>query len=186
MVKSIKGMDSEKAISPIYKEEQTFSKTIFIVPIFLLTLFATYILGSGMYKQLYHGIPFGNRPMSNQTLTIVIPLIIALLWGLTWMFYNMGVIAEVYENYLIVRFRPLVKKVIPYTDIQKCEAVTYRPILEFGGWGIRYRKGEVAYTVSGNQGVRLHLKNGKKILIGSLNPERLAQEINNRLAGISS
>lgn len=175
-------MNSERLTSPIYKEEQTFSKTIFVIPMFLLALFATYIIGYGMYKQLYQGIPFGNRPMSNQALTIVGPLIIAFIWGVTWLFYNMGVIAEVYENHLIVRFKPFVKKIIPYPDIQMCEAVTYHPIREFGGWGIRYRKGEVAYTVSGNKGVRLHLKNGKRILIGSLKPERLAEEINNRLA----
>lgn len=174
-------MNSTMAISPLYREEQTFSKTIFVYPVFLMALLGTYIIGSGMYKQLYQGIPFGNKPMSNEALSIIGPIIIAFLWGVAWLFYNMGVIAEVYENHLIVKFNPFVKKFIPYSDIQSCEAVTYHPIREFGGWGIRFRKGETAYTVSGNQGVRLYLKNGKKILIGSQKPARLAEEINNRI-----
>ena len=54
----------------------------------------------------------------------------------------------------------------------------YRPILDYGGWGIRWGPGKGwAYNVSGNRGVQLELLDGKQLLIGSQNPEKLAQMI---------
>jgi hypothetical protein len=59
------------------------------------------------------------------------------------------------------------------------EARTYRPILEYGGWGIRYSPfGQgCAYNVSGNRGVQLELADGQRILIGSQRAEELARAI---------
>ncbi|MHC4338483.1 MAG: hypothetical protein ACYSTG_11155 [Planctomycetota bacterium] len=65
--------------------------------------------------------------------------------------------------------------------MSECYARTYKPIREYGGWGIRYsfRKGiGRAYNMSGNKGVQLVFKNGKKLLIGSQKPDELAQAIN--------
>lgn len=176
-------MDSLNKVGPAYfKEEQRFSVTLFVIPMLLITLFATYIIINGMYKQLVEGIPWGNRPMSNSTLKVVGPIILALIWGVFYLFFYMRLIVVVGENALLIHFRPLVKKIIEYNKIQSCEAVEYRPIREFGGWGIRFRAGEVAYTVSGTRGVRLELKEGKRILIGSHQPERLASGIKARLS----
>lgn len=46
----------------------------------------------------------------------------------------------------------------------------YRPIKEFGGWGMRTAfngKNGKAYNVSGNVGIQLELKNGSKTLLGT-------------------
>lgn len=56
---------------------------------------------------------------------------------------------------------------IKYDQIEKVEALTYNPIFDYGGWGIRYRMKGRAYNVKGNQGVKVYLKNGKNILFGS-------------------
>lgn len=56
---------------------------------------------------------------------------------------------------------------IKYDQIEKVEALTYNPIFDYGGWGIRYRMKGRAYNVKGNQGVKIYLKNGKNILFGS-------------------
>ncbi|MGB9603599.1 MAG: hypothetical protein ACP5MG_05975 [Verrucomicrobiia bacterium] len=165
----------------IFKEEQRFSVPVFVIPMLLITLFVTYLVVDGMYKQLVQGIPWGNHPMSNSALKIVGPLIIAFVWGVFYLFVYMRLIVVVGENALLIYFRPFIKKLIEYEAIQSCEAVQYKPIREFGGWGIRYRSGETAYTVSGDCGVRLHLKNGKKILIGSHQSERLSSEIRNKI-----
>ncbi|NVL91956.1 MAG: hypothetical protein HWN71_02845 [Desulfobacterales bacterium] len=55
--------------------------------------------------------------------------------------------------------------------------MTYNPLKDYGGWGIRYGRGGRAYNVSGNRGVYLELSNGKSLLIGSLQPEELARAI---------
>jgi hypothetical protein len=51
--------------------------------------------------------------------------------------------------------------------IEKYEVITYDPILDYGGWGIKYNRHGKAYNVSGNKGLQLYLKNGKRILIGT-------------------
>lgn len=57
-------------------------------------------------------------------------------------------------------------------DISSISLRTYKPVREFGGWGLRYSKrfGK-AYTIKGNSGLQIELKSGKKILIGTSHPE---------------
>ncbi len=57
------------------------------------------------------------------------------------------------------------------------EAKTYRPILEYGGWGLRYRPKGKAYNVRGNRGVLLTFRGGRSLLLGSQRAKDLAQAI---------
>jgi hypothetical protein len=68
----------------------------------------------------------------------------------------------------------LIRKTIPYGEIQRVEAVTYSPLTEFGGWGIRAGMGgKRGWTVRGNRALRLHLTDGSLFYLGSQRPERL-------------
>ena len=60
-------------------------------------------------------------------------------------------------------------------------ARVYRPIREYGGWGIRYGKNGKAYNISGDRGVQLELQNSKPLLIGSQRADELAQTIQQHL-----
>ena len=74
---------------------------------------------------------------------------------------------------------------VPITNIVRARVVSYRPIFQFGGWGIRAGRldGEQTsvYTVRGTTGALLELVEEqrvsgfrtKRFLIGSLEPERL-------------
>ena len=64
-----------------------------------------------------------------------------------------------------------------FDDIASCEARTYRPLLEYGGWGIRWGPSGRAYNVKGNRGVQLVLSSGKRLLVGSQKAEELATAI---------
>ena len=62
--------------------------------------------------------------------------------------------------------------------IRRIEVVSYRPIADYGGWGIRSgRDGERVLNARGNRGVRLELADGTRLLIGSQRPEELAETI---------
>jgi hypothetical protein len=67
----------------------------------------------------------------------------------------------------------------PIDEVATWEPTDYRPIREFGGWGIRWslRDSTTAYTMQGNRGVRIVTTKGKKLLIGSQRPEDLAAAI---------
>ena len=54
----------------------------------------------------------------------------------------------------------------------------YHPIRDHGGWGLRIgRDGERIYNARGHRGVRIHLRDGSRLLIGSQRPEELAVAI---------
>jgi len=88
-------------------------------------------------------------------------------------------IVEVREDGLYVRFFPLHLsfKRIPLERAVRVGAVRYRPILQYGGWGIRWTWRGKAYNVSGSRGVRIDFENGKHLLIGSQRPQELAAAI---------
>ena len=68
-------------------------------------------------------------------------------------------------------------KTLLWSEITKAEIRTYDPIGEYGGWGLRYsfnkKKGN-AVNVSGDIGIQLTLKNGKKLLIGNQKKEAVS------------
>lgn len=75
-----------------------------------------------------------------------------------------------------VRIKTLyfVRRFISYTDIVTAEAVTYRPLGDFGGWGYRLSANGKAYNMRGDRGVQLTLVDGGRVLIGSQRPDALA------------
>ncbi|MCH3883069.1 MULTISPECIES: hypothetical protein [Tenacibaculum] len=61
---------------------------------------------------------------------------------------------------------------ITWSEIEKAHVRTYDPISEYGGWGLKggafWNKSKgTAINVSGDVGIQLELKNGKKLLIGT-------------------
>ncbi len=77
---------------------------------------------------------------------------------------------------------PTYRRLVPIDTVRSVEVVTYRPIADYGFWGIRSgRDGERALIARGNRGVRLELTDGSKLLIGSQRPELLAAAIDHSL-----
>jgi hypothetical protein len=71
------------------------------------------------------------------------------------------------------------EKSISFDDIEKMEIVTYNPIFDYGGWGIRYGgMNTIAYNTMGNKGLLIYKKNKQKVLIGTQKPEILTKIIN--------
>lgn len=99
----------------------------------------------------------------------------AFMLAIVTLFALTRMVTEVRQDGIAVSFRPLQfrPKLIPYSDIVKHEAAVYRPIIEYGGWGIKRGRSGYAYNVSGNRGLLLTLRSGKTFLIGSQQPERL-------------
>lgn len=91
------------------------------------------------------------------------------------LFLFMRLDTEIKGDGVYVRFFPFASKlkVYEWEDIDKAYVRKYRPLIEYGGWGVRYGARGKALNVSGNQGLQLELKNGKKLLIGTRKPEEL-------------
>jgi hypothetical protein len=132
-----------------------------------------------VYQQILALNHLGNyRPVS--TNLPLIPACLSVLM-LVW-FWKAGLVTEVYDDAIRVQMVWMWRaKRIPFTQIRSVEAVTYRPIVEYGGWGIRRGANGWAYNVSGNRGVRIHYLDGTSFLIGSARAEELAAAIAARL-----
>jgi hypothetical protein len=105
-----------------------------------------------------------------------LPLIVGV--GLVLLFHFLELAVTVSPSETDVRFRPLSHRRIPHAAVRSCEARSYRPLREYGGWGLRRGwKGGWAYNVRGNRGVQLVLEGGESILIGSQRADELAAAI---------
>ena len=70
---------------------------------------------------------------------------------------------------------PTYRRIVSIGTVRSIEVVTYRPIADYGFWGIRAgRDGDRALIARGNRGVRLELTDGTRLLIGSQRSEALA------------
>jgi len=89
----------------------------------------------------------------------------------------------VYEDEIKVQFGrlfPYYTKRIPRDEIRSVQTVTYKPIREAGGWGIRFGRhdGETSFYLNarGDQGVMLE-REGKPIIIGTQFPENFEKAV---------
>ena len=114
-------------------------------------------------------------PAIRGAVTAAFLLVPLAMWGLLGRLH-----VRVLTNALRVSFgqAPLIHKLIPITDIEAVDAVRYSPLREFGGWGIRFgRGGKRAWTIRGNRAVRLKLRGGRELYVGSQRAELLAEQI---------
>lgn len=72
---------------------------------------------------------------------------------------------------------PAIKRVVPFSDILEMRSVVYRPIREFGGWGVRGFGRRKAWTARGNRAVALRLRDDRELLVGSDHPKRLEERL---------
>jgi len=97
-----------------------------------------------------------------------------------WVFSSFGVTTtEVAPSEVRIQFGwlPSYKEAIPLSEIQSAKAVRYNP-MDYGGWGIKARSdNDRVLSQRGAQAVRLQLVGGRQLLIGSQQPEALAQAI---------
>ncbi len=162
-----------------FRETQAFRRErmglFFIVPVAILFLAAGGVL---------YGVVTCPRPGEGVSIAMGLGLPVVLGAGLLFLYLKCELTTEVREKEVFVWLYPFGSgRKIPLSEIKSCAPRTYRPLLEYGGWGIRWGPGGRAYNVSGNQGVQLVLQNGERVLIGSKQSEELARAIEEARGG---
>jgi len=134
------------------------------------------IFWSGFVAQVLLGNSFGSKPASDIELLI---LFLLMGLGLPFFFYRMSLTTVVRPGELQVRFWPFhLRPVrIPLHSLRSYERITYQPIRDYGGWGIRWSTKGKAYNMSGSEGVLLHFYDKKPLLIGSQKAGELFEAI---------
>ncbi len=95
--------------------------------------------------------------------------------GLIVWFRRLVLQTSVTEQGIKIHYRGLfTKKNFPKADILKAELVTYDPLWNYGGWGLRYSsKRGWCYNVAGDKGLKLTMSNGKVVMIGTQKTDEL-------------
>jgi hypothetical protein len=155
-------MSGAPATGPVlFEERQRFVNRVVAFVLLGLLLLATLFAWQDMRAHL----PAGRQ------LTMFLPVaLVAIL-----LFLELHV--TVGDAGVHIRMFPFANRTIASAQIARWEARTYRPIREYGGWGVRFGPRGRAYNVSGKSGVELTLDNGKRVLIGSQRSDDLAAAI---------
>ena len=163
----------------IFREVQTFSSTLRRLLVVLMAI-SVVIFAFALWETI-------TDPKTSNTLAEVLLSIVAMTIPIAAvaLIFIIKLETEVRTDALYVRLYPLHLRYRIFTpqDLAEHYSRTYKPIREYGGWGIRCSftgKGK-AYNVSGNKGVQLVLTSGKKLLIGSQQPDDLAAAIDKML-----
>ena len=153
-------------VTAIFREEQYFDWRIYASIASLEVL-----IGLGLLRE-------------NWSVELLVGLIIGLCLIMYLVLFLLHMTTEVRPADLCVWFGwvPVYRRVVPLGDVRRVDVVTFRPLIDYGFWGIRYgRDGERALIARGNRGVRLELADGSFLVIGSQRAEELATILENTL-----
>lgn len=152
----------------VFEEEQSFGSLWWVLMLGVLAFVA------GIFSWIAHVEPAKAR-------LLIVPgvIVVVVLGGIVWLMIAAKLTVRVDTENIHVHFFPFVKKDIPLADIAAWEARTYRPIAEYGGWGVRksWDGTKTAYNTPGDRGVQLVFIDGKRLLIGSQRADEFAAAI---------
>ncbi|KUJ50146.1 hypothetical protein [Chryseobacterium sp. JAH] len=127
-----------------------------------LWLIIVFVLGFSVYNAIENEESFSTAEL---IITLAVPFLICLL------FFIIKLETKIDALGIRVRLFPFhfQFKYFPWKSIEKAYIRVYSPLMDYGGWGLRLGflgRGK-AYTVSGDLGLQLVFKDGKKLLIGT-------------------
>lgn len=98
-----------------------------------------------------------------------IPFVLLLL------IFNLRLDTKITKEGVSVRFIPFIWKYRHYSfeTIDKLYLRQYKPIGEYGGWGLRGFGNNRALNIAGNKGVQIVFADGRRLLIGTQKPEEI-------------
>jgi len=158
---------------PVFREDQQFTQSwlwavVIIGAVAVWVLVAVQIIGGG-----------GDE--SGWVLAI---LAVTVGVGLPVLFALARLTVEVFADRIDIRYRPFIHRTIALDTVIAADAVTYRAVREYGGWGLKgWSRRKIAYNVRGDRGVLLTLVDGRTVLLGSQRADDLAGAIDLTGAG---
>lgn len=156
----------------IFSEVQRFTQ----LWVWLVVLLPAAMAWYGALEQLVYGHPYGTNPLSDQGMIIILAAFGILL---PLFIFSIRFVIVVRNSGIYIKFFPVhfSFKHYPFESISAYDAVTYRPLRDYGGWGIRYSSQGKAYNIKGNRGLMLKFTDGKHLLLGSQESDVLKMSV---------
>jgi hypothetical protein len=163
----------------IYTEKQRFKQWWLWLILLITNVY-------GLYTAYFQFIKSKNTIDKQLNINNVLIETIIIL-AINLLFYYIKLETRIDSKSISVRFFPfqLKERVYNWEEIKSANIRTYKPLMEYGGWGIRGFGNNRALNISGNKGLQLEFKNGKKLLIGtekSTEMESILEELDKNIA----
>ena len=167
---------AESMSRPVYRE-QTWAPPLLWVIVWGSCAVAWFSITAAFAPELFGGRVPESQPPTTTVYRGTTVALIAFPTVFTWLFARLDV--EVWSENVVLLFWParLIRRHVRLEDVIEVEPVTYRPIRDFGGWGVRVRGRKSCWNMRGNRAVRLVLQDGREVYVGSRHPQRLAERI---------
>ncbi|WP_167609138.1 hypothetical protein [Maribellus sediminis] len=154
----------------LFSEEQRFNQwwIKFIAMASLLAVLIPILVR--IYTQVMGSNPLGDTETSLEGLVVSGIVSVVVIVFMFIVIFASQLKTKITTEALFVIYSPFKRNWQKFTpeQISRYEIRTYRAKREYGGHGIKTRRRYgSAYTISGNVGMQLYLKNGKKLLIGT-------------------
>ncbi|MDX5338767.1 MAG: hypothetical protein LPK25_07060 [Cyclobacteriaceae bacterium] len=154
----------------IFKELQTYRGTWVMYLILMLEL-PTVILVS---------VLLWNEEGEVQEKIIAMALIISIMILAFSFLMSIQLKTRIDEKGIHFRYFPFTSwKTISRNQINSLEVVSFNPLMDHGGWGIKGNRKTKAYTIIGDFGLEIDLGEEKKILIGTQKDKELRYFLEN-------
>ncbi|TVZ55276.1 hypothetical protein OD91_0522 [Lutibacter sp. Hel_I_33_5] len=154
----------------IFKEEQRFTQT-WLIALLIISVIVPILLITKEYME-------ENSSMTTNEFLLTLGVIII---SLSFIFF-FKLTTRIDEKGIHYQFFPFHFRLrtIQWSGISKAYVRNYDPIGDYGGWGLKggalwNKEKGIAINVSGDVGIQLELKTGKKLLIGTQHKEKAIQ-----------
>ncbi|MFY0690246.1 MAG: hypothetical protein JXQ90_23935 [Cyclobacteriaceae bacterium] len=162
----------------LFQESQRFTGTWSWYLILGVSIWMTWLFGRGFYHQIILGEPWGNNPAPDGVLISVSLFTMLITWGIFIVLTVGHLMIKIDAGTILYSYYPIVKqKTLTVHDISKMIVKKYNPILEYGGWGYRWRGKKKALNVRGKWGLEIKLATGRTLMLGTQKPKELDQAI---------
>ncbi len=149
----------------LFREKQQFRQ-------WWLWLIILFVVGNSIWITVHQLLANTGFSVEN---TLVPILLLALTLSVFGFVLSIRLDTEIKTDGVYVRFFPIHKKFrfYPWAELEQVYVRKYSPMGEYGGWGLRGIGKNRALNISGNQGLQLVVKDGRKLLIGTRKPEEI-------------
>ena len=154
----------------LFREEQRCGRTRMLKALVLTVIIGTLMLGYWFVRLRYNGIGATSEFFLDPGFIVTSIIFLFVLSVVVIINSVSSLRIKINNDFIYVSYYPYKRKweKIEVSGILSYKIRKFRPYREFSGYGVRdsQRKGK-AYIISGNKGLQLYLKDGKKILIGT-------------------
>ncbi|MDN5215407.1 hypothetical protein QQ020_25230 [Fulvivirgaceae bacterium BMA12] len=163
----------------LFSENQRFTQVWLVVVMIVSNLTVAVPLGWGFYVQIITGEPWGNNPMSDMGLIIVILLSFSMMAIINMIIFGAKLEVQIKDNSVYYKYFPFIPnwKYVHKDNIANYEMKQFKAIKDYGGYGYRknFFKKLTGLIIKGNHGLLLTFHDDRKLMIGTQQPEAMKQ-----------